>query len=269
MRKLLFFLFSLILIFCSKISIYAEEVISQKIPILLYHHIVPDSEGDFWKGNSAVITVSEFSAQMDYLHTNGFHTVSTKELQDFLYRGKRLPQQSVMIHFDDGYYSNIEFAYPILREYGFKAQVFLITETTKGGQKPYTKNALTFISEQSLESTRDIFEYASHSHDMHRDYENGKKTIMASSSKEDIIKDLQKSLSIVHNKKIFAYPKGQYNETIINALTKLEFLMAGTVEPGYVVQNSSFGFKLPRFIIPKDMSMQNFIKIVEGNYYNN
>jgi peptidoglycan/xylan/chitin deacetylase (PgdA/CDA1 family) len=67
-----------------------------------------------------------FRAQMRWLAEHGWHTVGTRELEDFL-AGKPLPMRSVMLTFDDGYLDNFVHAFPVLREYGLKAVIFVIT----------------------------------------------------------------------------------------------------------------------------------------------
>ena len=92
-----------------------------KIPILLYHHLSETAaESD------TVLSPANFECQMKLLYENGYKAISFEDLIQFVEKGKRLPEKAVVITFDDGYYSNYEYAFPILQKYGFEATIFVI-----------------------------------------------------------------------------------------------------------------------------------------------
>lgn len=39
-----------------------------------------------------------------------------------------MPEKPILIHFDDGYYSNYEYVYPILKKYNAKASIYVVTD---------------------------------------------------------------------------------------------------------------------------------------------
>ena len=39
-----------------------------------------------------------------------------------------LPNKPILITFDDGYYSNYEYIYPILQKYNSKVSIFIVTD---------------------------------------------------------------------------------------------------------------------------------------------
>jgi peptidoglycan/xylan/chitin deacetylase (PgdA/CDA1 family) len=49
------------------------------------------------------------------------------ELKNFFSGGPNLPKKPVMITIDDGYKDNYEVMYPILKEFGMKANIFVAT----------------------------------------------------------------------------------------------------------------------------------------------
>lgn len=106
------------------------------IPILMYHHVSP---------SPGLVTVSpqNFEAQMAWLAHAGWHTLGTRELEDFL-AGKPVPEKSVMITFDDGYLDNWVYAFPLLRRYGLHAVVFLVTAWIgEGAARPHLDSGQT------------------------------------------------------------------------------------------------------------------------------
>jgi peptidoglycan/xylan/chitin deacetylase (PgdA/CDA1 family) len=93
-----------------------------------YHRFVdkvrrPDTE----------ITPADFEAQMKLLKDSGVTVIA---LQDFLAwrRGeKNIPPRSAVISFDDGWKSQYEVAWPILKKYSYPLTLFIYTEGVRGG----------------------------------------------------------------------------------------------------------------------------------------
>lgn len=93
------------------------------IPVLLYHH-VSDDPGD---EPELTISTEEFSRQMAVLRTLGFETISSEELAAYFNDPEvRLPSMPIVITFDDGYEDNYTYAFPILQQYGFQADIFMV-----------------------------------------------------------------------------------------------------------------------------------------------
>lgn len=57
----------------------------------------------------------DFDRQMAYLKENGYNTINTDQLYDYMVNGAELPENPIMITFDDGYEDNYQNAYPILK----------------------------------------------------------------------------------------------------------------------------------------------------------
>ena len=74
-----------------------------------------------------MVPPEEFKKQMQYLHDEGYHTITMDELYDYMTKGTELPDKPVLITFDDGYIDNYKYAFPILKEYNMKATLFMIT----------------------------------------------------------------------------------------------------------------------------------------------
>ncbi len=94
------------------------------VPVLNYHQ-VEDKDG-----NPLTLHPEQFAAQMDYLAAEGYTTITIDEMLDAAEHGAPLPEKPVVITFDDGYDDNYTNAYPILKEHGFKATIFLIYDFT-------------------------------------------------------------------------------------------------------------------------------------------
>jgi peptidoglycan/xylan/chitin deacetylase (PgdA/CDA1 family) len=90
------------------------------IPVLMYHHVNPG-------GNFINVTPQRFESHMEYLSRHGFTTLDTADFMDIMDAQKMPPEKPVVITFDDGWLDNWLFAFPILKKYGFKAVIFVIT----------------------------------------------------------------------------------------------------------------------------------------------
>jgi len=238
---------------------------ARRIPVLVYHHILPE-EVPYFQNNAWTISAENFTQQMQYLNDNGFYTPTLDELEAFIYHGRPLPQNSVMIHFDDGYYSNFVYAYPILQYYGLRAVLFPITgvvESLSGYQPAMSYNNLVHASADTLHNGKNIFETASHSHNLHDFAPCRTQTLLVMATHDEIVADILQSFAFVSNHRAFAYPLGQYNSTVIEALQEAGITMGFTVTPRYVT-TSSDPFRLGRFTIYRETQMSRFRNIVNG-----
>lgn len=96
------------------------------IPILAYHRIIQDDEPGDPEGFA--ISRSQFARQMQFLHDQGYCSIS---IADFFQAPEgKTPRQkkSLVLTFDDGYEDFLTNAYPVLRQFGFTATVFLVTD---------------------------------------------------------------------------------------------------------------------------------------------
>lgn len=89
---------------------------SIELPIIMYHGILKDSklQGQY------VISPTAFEKDLKYLKEQGYSTITVKDLIDYVYNNIDLPSKPIMLTFDDGYYNNYLYAFPLLKEYNFK-----------------------------------------------------------------------------------------------------------------------------------------------------
>lgn len=135
------------------------------VPILMYHHIDDQANSD------TIMTRETFRAQMELLHEAGVHTVSLDEMYRYVFYGEELPDHPVLITFDDGYLSNYEIAFPILRELGMKAVIFAIGISI--GCETYKDTEFAVIPHFGYDQIREmlssgVMDIQSHTYDMHQ-----------------------------------------------------------------------------------------------------
>lgn len=237
-------------------AVYADE--NEKVVVLLYHHLLKDSENKN-KSNAAIVSVENFEKQMKYLYDNGYKIITMQSLNNYLKYGTPLPKKSVLITFDDGYKSNYVYAYPILKKYNFKASIFMITSKIPDKPQVFNPNRLSFISKGEIVKSKDVFEFACHTHNLHK-LERNRKSALLNSEKKTIVKDLRVSKQLIYTR-FFAYPHGQYNKRIESILKEEGFELAFTVKKGAVNKRNN-RFELNRVPIFYHTSIYEFRKIL-------
>lgn len=214
-----------------------------------------------WSNNGSVLSVESFEKQMKYLYENGFYTATLDELQSFLDGKISLPEKTVVITFDDGYLTNGIYAYPIMKKYNFRGTIFMIGHRVDAPQRLFDPSDTQSISIKRAYRYTDVFDFESHTYDLHGKDEN-KIPVIISSDENTILDDLVKIKDLV-GAKYFAYPYGAHNEDTIEYLKQTGYEMAFTVKPDYVTKESD-KYELPRFPIAPYTTFDRFVQIVNG-----
>ena len=142
-----------------------DETVSRDVPVLMWHNLAEESSGDM------TISVDTFRAQIEVLHEAGFKTVSLQQLYDYVHFGTELPEKPIVLTFDDGYFSNYEYAFPILQEYDMQATIFAIGVSVGKDTYKDTDHAMTphFGADEAREMVDSgLISVQSHTFDMHQ-----------------------------------------------------------------------------------------------------
>ena len=136
------------------------------LPIVMYHGLVRDVKLQ----NKFFISPKLFEKDLKYLKDNQYTPVFIQDLIAYVDNGTPLPERPVLITFDDGFYNNYLYAYPLLREYDMKAIFSIIGELTDKYSMINDKNAyysyMTWDNVKEL-SASGYVEIQNHSYDMH------------------------------------------------------------------------------------------------------
>ena len=234
-----------------------------RIPIITYHRVVSAKEKKIKKikKSSLFISATVFNKQMKWLHKHKYRTISTQEFYDW-YTGKiKLPKKSVLITFDDGSYSVIKYALPILKKYNMKATFFMIGNNTgaytntSSVSGSYHYAGLDIIN-QTIK-TYPNFEFQSHTYNMHRTI-NGKAALHVTSYDEQ-----KNDFTKMYNKygyTFLAYPYGKYNQNSINAAKNSHVKMAFTYGKNAFATKKQNRYAIARIKISANQSMKKFYK---------
>jgi len=224
---------------------------SKSIPVLYYHSI------DYEKGNELRIPKEKFREQMKYLKDTGYTTLTLNELYNFLAYNKPVPDKSVVITFDDGYKDNYENAFPILKEFGFRATVFMITSSINND-----KNFLTSSQLKQMDSYGIDIE----SHTVNHNKLDG----LTCDKQIQTLKDSKEFLEKLLNKKIkyIAYPYGKWNENAIKALKTEGYSMSFTTVGGWANKDQGI-YTLRRVYVSERYGMNEFKRRLTNSNYEN
>lgn len=220
------------------------------VPVLMYHSI------DYEKGNELRVPKEKFKEQMKYLKDNGYTTLTFDELYSFLVNNKPIPEKSVVITFDDGYEDNYSNAYPILKEFGFNATIFIITNAIDN-----EKAFLTSAQLKEMEQNGIDIESHTLAHDELNKLPYDKQVETLKGAREFIEKKLDKKV------KYIAYPFGKWNNDTIKALKETGYTMAFTTVGGW--SNKSQGiYTLHRVYVSANYDMNEFERRLTNSKYN-
>ncbi|CAN5646067.1 polysaccharide deacetylase family protein [soil metagenome] len=99
-------------------------VLSEPLPIILYHKVVERAEIDSKAG--IYVTAEMFDKQLSYLKKKKFRTLTFYDVEKVLNNEKLAKEEDIILTFDDGYKNNYSSAFPILKKYGFKCVIFYV-----------------------------------------------------------------------------------------------------------------------------------------------
>lgn len=191
-----------------------------KVPILLYHHI----SDDFDSSNAiSIISPRDFRLHMTAIKTQ-YTPISLRDYVDFVKcrdGSKTIPTNPIIITFDDGYSSNYEVAFPILKELEIPATIFVVTDTVGATKESGKVNYSHFTWEQAKEmQDSGLIDIESHTNDHLKLGELDKDTLNYElrKSKYLIEKNLGKTCDMI------AYPYGSYSDIAIDASHKAGFI---------------------------------------------
>lgn len=212
---------------------------SKRIPILMYHSIA------YQEGNELRIPKEKFREQMKYLYDNGYTPLSMDELYSHMVFGTKVPEKPIVITLDDGYVDNYTNAYPVLKEFGFKATVFMITGAA-------TDTAyLNWEQIKEMDSNGVSIEAHTVTHPKLNELSKDKQLIEIRDSKLALEKYLQREI------KYFAYPYGEFNDDTLYLMQELGYKMSLSTMGGQACKSDGI-YKLHRIYVSNNHSMDRF-----------
>ncbi len=137
----------------------------KKLKVLIMHSIGTDVS------YGTVITKRKLESVLKYLKDRNYETVSQQQILDYVYKGIDLPENPVVLTFDDGYTDNYEIVVPMLKKYNAKAVFFPIGLSM--GRDTYKETNVKISKHYGKEEVEEMLamgniEFGSHTYDMHQ-----------------------------------------------------------------------------------------------------
>jgi len=239
------------------------------VPIIMYHLVTENSRyvGKFG------IRPSELKADLKYLSDNNYNAIVIKDLLDFVENGKILPENPIVLTFDDGNTSDLNFLLPLLDEYNMKAVVSIIGQAADKNTKEQAENPtatypnLTWSQITELHNSGKI-ELQSHGYNVHGPTGSGKLKKESQDTYHQRLKTDLKKLQDLFEKHLgytpntFCYPLGIISKGSQAVLEELGFKASLSCEEGMnIIQEGDTKslFKLKRTNRPSGRSIETIL----------
>jgi peptidoglycan/xylan/chitin deacetylase (PgdA/CDA1 family) len=221
------------------------------VPILMYHYIsAPPPDADIYRLDLSV-TPQNFEAQLAWLRSQGYTTITLGDLVYHLTLGRPLPDKPVVLTFDDGYRDNYENAFPLLKKYGCVGTFFLVTRPIDVGDPNY----MTW--DMVVEMHRAGMSMQPHGY-RHYDLKGKSLDLLVYEivgAKEAIEERTGESV------RFFSYPAGSYDQRTIDVLQSAHFWAAVTTIQGRQ-QSSAAPFELRRLRIRSTTTLDDLSRLL-------
>lgn len=151
---------------------YVHDVTS--IPVLAWHQVdagCPPSAAECdAKGNDETVSRAQFTAELSWLKSQGYQSVTAGQYAAWAAGRKvALPAKPVLLTFDDGTVNSYTDTTAVLKDLGFNAVTFIVSQFADGataGQSPYAGWDMTWAQLRALppEVWSFAFHAGSHGH---------------------------------------------------------------------------------------------------------
>ena len=228
-----------------------KTVVDQTAQVIVfgYHRFVdkvrrPDTE----------ITPAAFEAEMQLLKDKGITVIGMQDFLAWRRSEKSIPPRCAVITFDDGWKSQYEVAWPILKKFGYPVTLFIYTEGVRGGHfgggEAMTWEQLAEMRDAGV----DIQGHTATHQDLRKPYDKVSKKRLSPPEYEEWLKAeiggskqlLEQRLGVKVN--CFAVPYGFYNQHIKDVAKQEGYDALFTVYGQPLTFNSPMDF-LGRYLI--------------------
>ena len=274
-------IYSLLAAFCVLLAVFVvpydaisalSEQKSVELPIVMYHQLTKSES----RAGRYVLTLEQFEKDLVYLKEKGYKTVTVRQLIDFSLGKTNLPENAVMITFDDGCETLYSYAKPLLEKYGFTAVGFIVGAYTDSYSEMNDHNlnysSMTWSEIKEL-CQGGVIDIQSHTYDLHKN--TGERSGIKKKKSEslgcysefltaDAVKMKERMLEYTGRIPVaVAYPFGSYSKESADILKKCGIEMAFTCEEKVNIikkSESEWLFRLGRFNRPEGISSESFFE---------
>ena len=234
-----------------------------EVPVVMYHRVINKSENEGIHGT--YIYENIFREHMKYLKDNNFSVITFEDLNNIGWRNRfDKNKKYIIITFDDGYVDNYELAFPILKEFNFKATIFLMGESTynEWDVKADGEKSFPLMSVEMIKEMQDYgIEFGAHT------FNHPKLNKLSNDEIKHQIVDVKKPLEEKIGREIitFAYPYGILNDHAKKMVEEAGYTFGVATDSGSVCLSDDL-YQIRRIAIFPNTNLFSFKRKVKGNY---
>jgi peptidoglycan/xylan/chitin deacetylase (PgdA/CDA1 family) len=221
---------------------------SVHVPVLTYHRVhtmpavgLPD----------LIVDPANFAAELQALHDAGYHSITQAQLFGAVYDGKPLPPKPILISVDDGYVDDVRTILPDLERRHMVATFFVITgRMSEPGF--LSANQIRQLDRAGM----DVGDHTAHHVDL--------RLLTAAQLATETAGSRRTLQSVLgHPVYFFAYPFGDFNDGVVQAVRAAGFTMAYTTAGG-TTESSGSPLTMPRIHVGRSEDPSGLLSILGG-----
>lgn len=229
-----------------------------RLPIIMYHHITKKPS----LVNNYTVLLDTFENDLKYIKEKGYNTITVSQLIAHEETGTALPENPIMITFDDGFESVYAYAYPLLQKYEMTAVLSVVGEYidryTENPDHRLQYSCCDWNEIRELDESG-VIEIQNHTYNLHS-MDKGRRgcSKKQGESPEEYVKLLKGDLSLMQQKLIekigrpadaIAYPFGSRCDLTDQTVKEMGFKAALTCDEktNLIGSSEDYLFKLGRF----------------------
>jgi poly-beta-1,6-N-acetyl-D-glucosamine N-deacetylase len=266
----------------------SQDKNDNEFTVLSYHEIAYKGET---LDSTYTVTPENFAHQMEWLSTHGYHFISVNDIINYRKHIKALPDNAVLITFDDGYHSVYENAFPVIKKYKIPTVIALVGSWLNSKDKVNFSGQIIdrnkFLSQKEIKEmvASGLVEIGSHSYDLHHgvlgnpqgNMEPGVTTRIynpnmhtyedAATYEKRITQDLLENNNFLEKytgqkPRVMVWPYGHYNKEVRKIAEKLGMPVGLTLDDGSNTKTTPL-WGLRRILVDKSLTL----KALEDNMY--
>lgn len=221
---------------------------SNAVAALMYHQIV---DGSPWE--EYTISRDGFYAHMLALAENGYIGLSLSDL--LKWEQGTSGKKTIIITFDDGYKSDVEYVLPILREFGFTATFFITTGYVGADAKRMSWENIKLLHSNGIQIGAHGLTHAFLDNLSQSELDNELTTPKC--ELEELLGEPVDALS---------FPGGRYSQATIERAHAAGYRLLCTSRPGFInVEHASTAKTLGRFTVKMNTSPDQILLWADGD----
>lgn len=231
----------LVLLFAAPVAAARND-----LPALCYHQVEPRASGKF------SLSTDKFRQQLEYLRSRNFTSLNSDDLEQIMAGKRPVPENAIIITFDDGFRTVYDYAFPIMKEFGFKG-IVCVYPAFIGSGKAMNWNQLQNLINEGWSVESHSMTHANLSTKV--DQPEIEKTFL----EKEIINSRQIIEKKLGNKvKFMVWPYGCYTTQAIEMARGAGYVGAMTVDGGASYPELS-SFQLKRQVVYANDDMNKFL----------